>query len=67
MPLFPEAHITFNRYGPTGNAWYILGAASRALAKAGATPEQVQEYNKDAMSSDYEHLISVTEQWVTVE
>lgn len=62
---FPKAVITADLFGD--NAFAILGAASRALRKAGATKEDIDLYRKQAMSGDYEHLMQVTLKWVNVE
>lgn len=50
-----------------GNAFSIMGAVSKAIKKAGATPEQVKEYMDDSMSGDYNHLLRVAMKWVNCE
>ena len=64
-PKFPDAVISFDFYGTTGNAFYILGATSKALRKVGATDEQVKKYNEEAMSGDYDNLVATTRDWVS--
>ena len=49
-----------------GNAYAIMGAAQRILKRAGATPEELEEYLKDSMSSDYEHLVETVGKWLVV-
>jgi hypothetical protein len=53
--------------GPTGNAYYILGATEHALASAGALPEEVREYVERATSGDYDNLLAVTREYVELE
>ena len=49
-----------------GNAYAIMGAAQRILKQAGATPEELSEYLKESMSSDYEHLVETVSKWLVV-
>ena len=49
-----------------GNAYAIMGAAQRILKQAGATPEELNEYLKESMSSDYEHLVATVGKWLVV-
>lgn len=49
-----------------GNAMVIMGRVARALRKAGATPEQIDEYRKESMSGDYDHLLRTAMKWVNV-
>jgi hypothetical protein len=49
-----------------GNAYAIMGAAQRILKQAGATPEEISEYLKESMSSDYEHLVETVGKWLVV-
>lgn len=46
--------------GEDGNAFMVLGLATRAAKKAGWTKEQIDEYREKAMSGDYENLLAVT-------
>lgn len=52
--------------GNDGNAFMIMGSVRRALKKAGATKEQVDQYLEEATSGDYSHLLRVTNEWVEV-
>lgn len=49
-----------------GNAYAIMGAAQRILKQAGATPEEVSEYLKESMSSDYDHLVATVGKWLVI-
>lgn len=52
--------------GEDGNAFYILGKVNKALQQAGYTKEQRDEYDKEATSGDYDHLLQTTMKWVNV-
>lgn len=51
IPL--EVHLA----GPDGNAFCILGNAQRLLKQAGYNKQEIDEVIKEAMSSDYDHLL----------
>jgi len=53
--------------GQDGNAFFIIGKASKALRKAGADKEYVNKYRNDAMSGDYNHVLSTTMEYCEVE
>ena len=59
--------VTVKLTGNDGNAFAIMGAVSKALKKAGATPEEVQEYMAESMSGDYNNLLRTAMRWVNVE
>jgi len=50
-----------------GNAFSIMGATTKALSRAGISKEEQNEYFAEATSGDYDHLISTTLKWVSVE
>jgi len=52
---YPQVKVTL--VGNDGNAFAILGACTKAARKAGLTTEQVQEFQTEAMSGDYDHLL----------
>ena len=52
--------------GQDGNAFAILGSVQRALRKAGASKDEINQYMEEAMSGDYNHLLSTTMDWVEV-
>ena len=53
--------------GEDGNAFSIIGRAIRALKDAGYSAAEVEEYRKDAMSGDYDHVLQTTMKWCDVE
>ena len=63
---YPEAHIVVDKMGESGNAFFILAAARREMRRIGVTPEDIDLYDKEATSSDYDNLCAVTESWIRV-
>ena len=43
--------------GEDGNAFFIMGRATKAARKAGWTKEQTDAIMNEAMSDDYNHLL----------
>ena len=52
--------------GHDGNAFAVMGSVMSALKKAGATPEELKQYQEESMSGDYDNLLRVASQWVNV-
>lgn len=61
---YPEIVVTLA--GEDGNAFSIIGKVSRALRKV-CTPEEVEAFQRESMTSDYNHVIQTAMQYVTVE
>lgn len=59
--------LTIELSGPSGNAFYIMGQAKRLMQAAGSSLEEIDAYLKEAMSSDYDHLLETTRQVVELE
>ena len=57
--------VTYEPAGPSGNAFWILGMTERALKECGHG-DKVKEYQKDATSGDYRHLLAVTRRYVNL-
>jgi len=45
--------------GIDGNAFSIMGAWKKAARQQGWTPDEIAAVIRDAMSGDYDHLLSV--------
>lgn len=45
--------------GRDGNAWNIMGLVSQSLKKAKVPKEIIDQYMKESMASDYDHLLRV--------
>lgn len=59
--------VTVKLVGRDGNAFSILGATKKAMARANVSKETIDAYMKEAMSGDYDHLLSVTMDYCDVE
>lgn len=62
----PKFDITVQLVGTDGNAFALMGKVKSGLRKAGATPEEQKEFLAEAMSGDYNHLLSTCMSWVNV-
>ena len=52
--------------GEDGNAFAVMAAVIRGMRKAGATPVDVADFQKEAMSGDYNNLLRTAMRWVVV-
>lgn len=52
--------------GEDGNAFAIMGKVSSALKRAGYDKDFIEQYQKEAMADDYDHLLRVTMEYVIV-
>ena len=43
--------------GEDGNVFFILGKATREARRAGWSKEKIEKFQKEAMSSDYDHAL----------
>lgn len=65
-------YVGYNPTGPSGNAYVILGRVEAKLkehhksrvGEHGISDETIAEYIREATSSDYDHLIHTTQQYV---
>ena len=62
----PDYTPTVRLIGENGNAFMVMGLVSKALRKAGADDEYVNEYLNKATSGDYDHLLGVSQEYVDV-
>ena len=58
MVKYPE--VQFQIVGIDGNAFSIMGTAQKAARRAGLSKDQIEEYLNEAMSGDYDNVISTT-------
>lgn len=63
-PKYPQVNVQL--VGEDGNAFSIMGHVMREMKYAGLTLEQRQEYQREAMSGDYNHLLQTTMKYVEV-
>ena len=62
--LYPDVEVQLT--GEDGNAFFIIGRVMRALRQHGVPRERLDEFQEDAMSGDYAHVIATCTKWVTV-
>lgn len=53
--------------GEDGNAFNILGKATAAARRAKWSKDKITEYQEQAMSGDYNHLLAVTSEYFNVQ
>ena len=58
---YPEVEVQLS--GEDGNAFFIMGRASRAARRAGLTQDQIDEFLKEAKSGDYDHVLQTCMQY----
>ena len=61
----PKYNVQVQLSGNDGNAFNIIAQVNRALRDV-ATPEELRQYQQEAMSGDYNNLLRVTSEWVEV-
>jgi ERCC4-related helicase len=54
MDIKPKLQLT----GEDGNAFWIMGRATKAAKRAGMSQEKIDDIMKEAMEGDYNHLLS---------
>lgn len=64
MPKYPN--IKAKLIGQDGNAYAIIGTVKQALRKANVPQSDIDEFVVDAMSGDYNNVITTALKWVTV-
>jgi hypothetical protein len=64
MTKYPEIEVEL--IGQDGNAYAIMGAVQKALRNAEVSKEEIDEYLKESMSGDYNHLLRTAMAWVSV-
>ena len=52
--------------GTDGNAFVILGRVSQGIIEAGGEKSDVIDFQDEAMSGDYNHLLRTCIEWVNV-
>lgn len=62
----PKYDVEVQLTGNDGNAFAVMAQVNRALRNAGATPEELDQYQQESMSGDYDNLLRVAMKWVEV-
>jgi len=61
-PRYPDVEVAL--VGEDGNAFAILGRASKALRRAGVSQAEREAFMSEAMSGDYDNLLATVMRWV---
>lgn len=61
---YPEIKVKL--VGSDGNAFAVMGKVAGALRRAGVSQEERDQFFAEATSGDYNHLLQVCMEWVTV-
>ncbi|KKN88423.1 hypothetical protein LCGC14_0249860 [marine sediment metagenome] len=64
-PKFP--HITVQLSGENGNAFSIMRRVTKAMRRADVSKEDIDKFQEESMSGDYDNLMQVCMKTVDVE
>lgn len=64
-PKHPEVHVEL--VGQDGNPFSILGRVSEAMKRAKVPASEQSEFQAEATSGDYDHLLRTVTKWVSVD
>ncbi len=64
---YPHVVVEIPDSGPDANAFGIMARVRKALRRAGVSQEEIDTYVNEAKAGDYDHLLNVTERWITAE
>ena len=64
-PKYPNITVPLSEND--GNAFMVLGLVGKALRRGGVAHEEIATFRTEAISGDYDHLLSTAMRWVTVE
>ena len=64
MAKYPDIEVQL--VGQDGNAFAIMASVTRGLRDAGISKEEIELYQKESMSGDYDNLLRTAMNWVTV-
>ena len=63
---YPDVSVVIQMSGPQGNAFFIMGAVTKALRRESVDEEIIKQYMDECTAGDYDNLLAVTEQWVVL-
>ena len=63
----PTNKPTVSLTGQDGNAFAILGIISKALRKAGADQEYIDQYQHESTLGDYDHLLQTAMKYADIQ
>ena len=64
MVKYPEIKVKLA--GEDGNAFVIISRVTSSLRKAKVPKDEIDKFQEEAMSGDYNHLLQTCCKWVSV-
>ena len=64
-PKYPDIKVKV--VGEDGNAFSIIGRVSQALKRAKIPKEEIEQFQEEATSGDYDDLLRTVMNWVDTE
>ena len=64
-PKYPNVNVEL--IGQDGNAFGILGSVSKAMRRAGIPSNEIDAFQSEATTGDYNHLLQTVMKWVSVD
>ncbi len=61
---YPDVFVQLT--GNDDNAFSIIGSVQKALRKAGASKDELNDFMTQAMSGDYDNVLCTAMEWVEV-
>ena len=62
MPKYPEIEVQL--VGEDGNAFAILGRVIKAMRRGGVEQSEIDTFQQEATSGDYDNLLQTVMKWV---
>ena len=64
---YPDITVPIRVEGPEGNGMVIIGRVRREMRRAGVPNDEIEQFQRQATSGDYDHLCEVCSDWVDME
>ena len=64
-PKYPNIEVELT--GTDSNAFAVMGRVCKALRRAGASDDTIQQFQKEATAGDYDDLLRTCMRWVECE
>ncbi len=61
-PKYPDIEVQLS--GEDGNAFFIIGRVRKAMRRAGVEDSELDAFNEEAMSGDYDNVLRTAMKWV---
>ena len=62
---YPQVKVQLT--GKDGNAFFVLGACTKAAKRAGIDRGEIEKFKSEAVSGDYNNLLRTCMEWFDVE